>query len=162
MLGWAESTRGDVAAAMRHFEQNAAAYRRIGDRIGEAAELANLGDLAMELNDTRAAGQYLVAALSVQGVTEDRYLAPSLVRSVATWCALSGRSQDAVVLHGASASLYARFGLTPDPGDEVSERLAEEARASSLDPQADAERGATMSLEQAIAACLACLPARQD
>lgn len=81
MLGWAADTAGGHAGAVAHFEANADLYRELGDTLGEAMEPANLADLAMEVDDDESAAAYLARALGTPGIAEDRYLAPSLVRS---------------------------------------------------------------------------------
>jgi tetratricopeptide (TPR) repeat protein len=129
MLAWAEYTAGNPQAAIEHFENNVALYRESGDRIGEASELANLADLAVESGDLDAASRYLSHAFAVRGVPDNRYLAPSLIRSVGVLVVLRGRHDLGLDLIAASERHYEDFGLVADPGDDLFER----ARRSAVD-----------------------------
>jgi tetratricopeptide (TPR) repeat protein len=145
MLGWAAHTAGDHAAAVAHFEANALLYRELGDAIGEAMEFANLADLALEADDDRSATAYLARALATPGIATDRYLAPSLVRSVGVLVARRGDDRTGLELMAGADAMYAAAGLEPDPGDELGaltwtsarERLGEEEAVAAI------ERGAS-------------------
>lgn len=149
MLGWAAHTAGDHAAAVAHFETNADLYRELGDTLGEAMELANLADLAMEVDADESAASYLARALTTPGIAEDRYLAPSLVRSAGVLAARRGDDRTGLELVAGADAMYAAAGLEPDPGDELTdatltaarERLGEEAAAAT-------ERGAARPAEE--------------
>jgi tetratricopeptide (TPR) repeat protein len=138
MLGWAEYTAGNVEAAIAHFEENAAHYNSIGDRIGEASELANLADLAIESKDLSRGRTYLRRAFDIEGVEESRYLAPSLVRSVGVLAELEGRHEAGLQLIASSEKVYEEFGLIPDPGDDITAR-ARSAAVGALDRHDDIE-----------------------
>lgn len=130
MLGWAEYTAGNLEGAVAHFRDNVELYRRLGHRTGEASELANLADLAMEAGDHPGAAELMRAALDVPGATESRYLAPSLVRSVGVLCGLTDRPEAALALMAGTDALYERLGITPDPGDDVSRQVLDDVRAT--------------------------------
>lgn len=129
MLAWAAYTAGDVDRALQLFEQNAARYRELGNHIGEASELANIADLALEHGDLEAARRGLRAALEVPGVTESSYLAPSLVRSAGVLAGLIGDGELAWRLLTGADALYDRFELVADPGDELTPRVREQVVA---------------------------------
>lgn len=130
MLGWAEYTAGDIAAAMTRFDENVRLLRAAGNRLDCASELANLGDLAAEAGDLDAGARYLRDALDVPGVDRSSYLAPSLVRSAAVLAAQRGRPEAALALFAAADRFYEEFGLIADPGDEVSPEVLDAARAA--------------------------------
>lgn len=130
MLGWAEYTAGNIDAAMSRFEENAALYRALGDSIGEAMEFANLADLALELGDLSVARQYLEAAFISPEIVNSAYLAASMVRSAGALAGLCGDQVAALRLIAASESMYQSAGLTPDPGDEITPKIRQEAVAS--------------------------------
>jgi tetratricopeptide (TPR) repeat protein len=123
MLGWAAYTAGDLATAVTRFEDNAALYQRVGNTIGEASEYANIADLAMESGDLDRARPALRRAFDVPGAAESSYLAPSLVRSAGVLCGLAGDAECAARLLLGADAVYARLGLLPDPGDDVSPRV---------------------------------------
>ena len=151
MLGWAEYTAGHRDAAMARFEENAALRRGFGDRIGEASELANLGDLAIEGADLDRGASYLRSALEIPGVAENRYLGTSLLRSAGVLQILRGDGETGLDLIAASEALYERFGMTPDPGDDVTPGLRARA-VDALGPRAKEieARGRARTFEEAI------------
>jgi tetratricopeptide (TPR) repeat protein len=130
MLGWAEYTAGNVAAALTHFAENVENYRRLGNRLNEASELANIADLAMETGERELARTRLAAALQIPEAVASRYLVPSLIRSVGVFAGVDGRPEQAVRLIAAAEELYRRYDLTPDPGDELTPRVWSEASAA--------------------------------
>ena len=127
MLGWAEYTSGDLAAAMARFEQNAAIYAELNDPIGEAMEWANLGSLALESEDVESARRYLTAAMETPGIVDNRYLAPELVTGAGALVGITGNHQLALELITSAKAMYRNAGLEPDPGDELTPRIEEEA-----------------------------------
>jgi tetratricopeptide (TPR) repeat protein len=152
MLGWAEYTQGNMAAAMRHFEQNVETYRRSGNRIGESSELANLSDLAMEVGELDVAARYLRESFDVPGAADDRYMVASLVRSVATLCGLRGSHAQAVALYAASDAFYAEFGMIPDPGDMLGPRVRKDCEAA-MAKSVQRLRPRCMTVADAVTAC---------
>jgi tetratricopeptide (TPR) repeat protein len=128
MLGWAAYTAGDLPAAMGFFEHNADLYRQLSDLEGEAMEWANLGDLALEAGDPAAALGYLTTAFAVPGLADNRYLAPSLVRSAAVLLGSLEHDAEAMELLGAAQAMYRTAGLEPDPGDEAAVQVEEAVR----------------------------------
>lgn len=151
MLAWAEYTAGNVHAAIKHFEDNVALYRESGDRIGEASELANLGDLAVESGNLDAAAGYLGQAFAVPGVKANRYLAPSLIRSVGVLAALQGRHDLGLDLIAASDRHYEDFGLVADPGDDLTPRVRQTAvEALGAEASAIELRGRGRSFDDAV------------
>ena len=150
MLGWAAYTAGDLAGAMARFEDNADRYQRLGDRIGAASERANLGDLAAEAGDHKAAAGYLAAAFQEPALRDNRYLGPSLIRSAGVLLAQAGAAVAALRLFAAADRLYEEFGLVADPGDEVPTEVETAARAAAGALADDAARaGQGLSLPQA-------------
>jgi tetratricopeptide (TPR) repeat protein len=151
MLAWAEYTAGNLRAAVKHFEENVALYRESGDRIGEASELANLGDLAVESGDLDAAAGYLSQAFAVGGVPANRYLAPSLIRSVGVLAVLQGRHDLGLDLIAASERHYEDFGLVADPGDDLTPKVRQTAvEASGVEARAIELRGRKRSFDDAV------------
>lgn len=128
MLGWAEYTSGDLAAAMARFEQNAAIYAELDDSSGEAMEWVNLGSLALESGDVESARRYLVAAMDTPGIVDDLYLAPELVTSAGAVAGITGNHRLALQLIASAKAMYRNAGLEPDPGDELTPRVEKEAR----------------------------------
>lgn len=127
MLGWAEYTAGNVAAALAYFQENAALHERMGNRIGQAVELANIAGLAMEAGDLDRAASGLRAAFDQPGATSSRYLAPSLIHSVGILAGLRGNHERAVYLTTGADCMYQQFGLIADPGDDLTQRVRDEA-----------------------------------
>jgi tetratricopeptide (TPR) repeat protein len=151
MLAWAEYTAGNLRAAIKHFEDNVALYRESGDRIGEASELANLGDLAVESGNLDAAAGYLGQAFAVPGVKANRYLAPSLIRSVGVLAVLQGRHDLGLDLIAASERHYEDFGLVADPGDDLTPRVRQTAvEALGAEARAIELRGRGRSFDDAV------------
>lgn len=152
MLGWAHHTDGNREAAMKRFEENAAIYASLDDSIGEAMEWANLGDLAAEAGDLSSARDYLSAAITIRSIDRNRYLAPSLVRSVGVLEGLTGNHQLALRLISASEGMYRRSGLEPDPGDTILSRVVEEAQAALGEAKVAAvsDRGSLLSNDEAM------------
>lgn len=128
MLGWAEYTNGNLAAAMERFEQNAAIYAELNDASGEAMEWANLGSLALESGDVDSARGYLAAAMDTPGIVNNLYLLPDLIGSAGAVAGGTGNHQLALELIASSKAMYSNAGLEPDPGDELTPRVEEEAR----------------------------------
>ncbi|MDJ0497836.1 MAG: hypothetical protein QNJ89_08405 [Acidimicrobiia bacterium] len=127
MLGWAEYSSGDLAAAISRFEQNAAIYAELNDPIGEAMEWANLGSLALESGNTESARRYLAAAMETPGIVDNRYMAPELVAGAGVLVGITGNHQLALELISSAKAMYRNAGLEPDPGDELTPRVEEEA-----------------------------------
>jgi tetratricopeptide (TPR) repeat protein len=153
MLGWGRYTAGDIGGAVEMFEQNVATHRELGNRFGEAMELANIADLlAEDDSQVEAAAEYLVRALAVPGLRGNRYLGPAMVRSAAVIAARRGSYDVALELLGAADALYDQFGLIADPGDEVPHDVMEATIQAVGREQADAAcaRGATWTLEKAL------------
>jgi tetratricopeptide (TPR) repeat protein len=152
MLAWAHHTAGEVQEALDLFEKNAALFRQIGNEEGEASELANIGDLALEAGDIERARYQLTRAFSLPAATASNYLLPSLVRSVAVLAGLTGDDEGCVLLVAAADAMYGRFGLTPDPGDELSPRVLNAARQRlGVDAvRAQEVRAATMSADDVV------------
>ncbi|MPZ72385.1 MAG: hypothetical protein GEU74_04020 [Nitriliruptorales bacterium] len=154
MLGWGEYMAGNLGAAIAHFEENAGTYRVTGDRLGQAAELANIGDLLAEAGDVEGAAQYLRRSLEVPGLRENRYLGPALVRSAGVLCAMRQEHVAALELIGAADALYDEFGLTADPGDDVPHEVMHATVEAVGREHADqlCARGAAWSLDEALEA----------
>ena len=151
MLAWAEYTAGDLPSATRHFAENVSLYRASGNRMGEASELGNLADLAVEAGDLDSAGGYLRQAFAVRGVAANRYLAPSLIRSVGVLAALQGRHDLGLDLIAASERQYEDFGWIADPGDELTPRVRQTAvEALGAEASAIELQGRKRSLEDAV------------
>ncbi len=129
MLAWAEYTAGNLPAAIARFEENVDLYRSVGNLVGVAAELANLGDLAAEGGDLERAATLLGQSLEVAISTDSRYLLPSLLASAAALAGARGRYAETVELAAAADEQYALAGLTPDPGG-VHARVRETAVAA--------------------------------
>lgn len=91
MLAWAEYTAGNVPAAIARFEQNVQLYRQGKNRMGEASELGNLGDLSIEAGEFDRAASYLEQSFAVRGVKQNRYLALSLIRSAGVLAVFQGK-----------------------------------------------------------------------
>ncbi|MGH2757142.1 MAG: hypothetical protein ACRDI3_05075 [Actinomycetota bacterium] len=152
MLAWAEYSAGNLSAAIKRFEENVALYQESGDRIGVASEFGNLGDLAVESGDLDAAASYLGRALAVRGAADNRYLSPSLIRSVGALAVLQGRHDLGLELIAASERLYEEFGLIGDPGDDLTPRAKKTAvEAVGAEAGAIELRGRERSFEDAVA-----------
>ncbi|MFN2469685.1 MAG: hypothetical protein ABR583_01605 [Gaiellaceae bacterium] len=152
MLAWAAHTAGDIATAIHRFQENVELYRAAGNVVGQAGELANLGDLAAEAGDYDGAAQYLRQALDLAEAMSSRYLLPSLLASAATLAGFRGRHEESIELAAAAERQYELAGLTPDPGDELSEQVRSRARQAVPGEHAQEleARGAARSLEDAV------------
>lgn len=161
MLGWAAYTAGDVRAAMRRFEENVDDYRRAGDREGMAAELGNLGELALETGDRAGAAAFLREALGAAGDSGSRYLLPSLLASAALLAGSDGRHEDCLLLGAAAEAQYDAAGLIADPGGGVPAEVREEAaaRVGADESSRLQELGRSLSLEEAVRTAAASLTA---
>lgn len=152
MLGWAEYTAGNLEGAVTRFEENVEAYREIGNRVGMAGELANLGDLALEGNDFLRAAALLRQAIDLAAATRSHYLLPSLLASVAALCGARGRAAEMLELTGAADGQYETAALQPDPGDGVNAAAFTLAVAAVGQERADQlrARGRQLALEDAL------------
>jgi hypothetical protein len=117
MLAWAAHTAGDLARARALFVDSLELRRRLGDRLGQAVELSNLGDLARGAGEAGAAGELLLGALEIAAELDSRYLLPGLLASLAVLAGERGDLERAVRLLGASQASYEAAGLVPDPVD---------------------------------------------
>jgi len=129
MLAWGEYTADNIPAAIARFEENVERYRTMGDLVGVAGELANLGDLAAEVGDLDRAASFLGQALDFAVAADSRYLLPGLLASIAALAGARGRHDETVELAAAAEQQYVLAGLTPDPGGGVSARILAEANA---------------------------------
>jgi tetratricopeptide (TPR) repeat protein len=118
MQAWAAHTAGDLPHATKLFEQSLAIRREMADPVAIAAELGNLGDLALERGDVEAAGRYLDEALTLARDTGSDYLVLAGLLSAAKLTARKGDLRAAVRLIAAARAGYERAGLVPDPGSE--------------------------------------------
>src|SRR6266511_3568839 len=116
MLTWAAHTAGDLARARALFVDSLELRRRLGDRLGQAVELSNLGDLARGAGEAGAAGELLLGALEIAAELDSRYLLPGLLASLAVLAGERGDLERAARLLGASQASYEAAGLVPRPG----------------------------------------------
>jgi tetratricopeptide (TPR) repeat protein len=152
MLGWAEYTAGNVSGAIARFEENARLYREVGNSTGEAGELANLADLAMESAQWDAAAAYLRQAFSVPGALESQYLVPGLIRSAGVLAGLRAEHERALCLISWAEHQYEKYGLIGDPGDTLTPRVRAEAVRVLGEERANdvTARARALSLEHAV------------
>ncbi|MEO5985889.1 MAG: tetratricopeptide repeat protein [Candidatus Limnocylindria bacterium] len=116
MLAWAAHTVDDRSGALEWFERSLAIRRAMGDAFGEAVELANMGDLAMEIPDLARAATYLERAMETAIRLESLYLLTSLIGSAGILATEGGDHRLAVVLLSAAEAAYSSTSLIPDPG----------------------------------------------
>jgi len=148
MLAWAAYTAGDVDEARRRFLASLEVRRAQGSRIGVASELSNLGDLAMEAGDVRAAGRYLAEAWQVGVELGSDYLLVNILPSLAVLAATSDVDR-AARLFGAADALARTSGLAPDPGaGHPEERAALRARLGAERFDALEAEGRALSREE--------------
>lgn len=149
MLAWAAYTVGDRARALEWFERSLAVRRAMGDAFGEAVELANMGDLALEIPDLTLAASYLAQAMETAVRLENLYLLISPIGSAGALATEGGDHDQAIALLTAGDAAYASTSLVPDPSTrEVMDGAMTQAR-SDLAARSDAAeaRGRRMSID---------------
>ena len=154
MLAWAAHTAGDLARARALFVDSLELRRRLGDRLGQAVELSNLGDLARGAGEAGAAGELLLGALEIAAELDSRYLLPGLLASLAVLAGERGDLERAARLLGASQASYEAAGLVPDPVDADDPDRMQAAARDRLGADRFArlwEEGRHLSLDRAVA-----------
>lgn len=153
MLAWAEHTAGNVQRAIELFEQNVETAHAVGNAVGEASELLNLGSLAVEAGHLDRAATYLSRGLDIAEATGSSYLIPGILCDVGRLVVLRGRTDEGLRLIAAGERQYERAGLHPDPGDDAFEQQKADAirRLGSDRAAAVLASGAGLSAEDALA-----------
>jgi hypothetical protein len=169
MLAWAAYEAGDGPLARQFFEESLALRLELGDRLGAAAEEANLADLAAEDGDVRGAAAGLARALRVADELNSRYLALNLLPSIAAVAARCSRDEDSARLLGATDAVSRASGLVPDPGnwqavlDEARDRLGDRFDVLRSEGNALSERAAVdlaLAVAERVAAAATRFPAQ--
>jgi ATP/maltotriose-dependent transcriptional regulator MalT len=154
MLAWAAHAAGDIERARAVFVESLGLRRRLGDRLGQAVELSNLGDLARGAGDAEAAAGLLLEALEIAAELDSRYLLPGLLASLAVVAGERGDLERAARLLGASQAHYEAAGLVPDPVDANDPDRMQASARDRLGADRFArlwEQGRQLSLDQAVA-----------
>lgn len=153
MLGWAAYTAGDRSAAIERFERSMEMRATLGDEMGVAVELANLGDMATEMGDTASAADYLRRSTEVSRRRNDLYMLTALLGSAGVLAVAAERWDEGLVLLAACTAAYAATTLVPDPSTrQVIDEASARAKANlDADRARRAEaRGSAMSLDAAL------------
>lgn len=164
MQAWAAHTFGDLPRAVGLFQESLALRREMGDPLGVAVELGNLGDVALEQGDLDAASDYLDESLRLAREIDSKYM---LLAGLLSAVKLAGRRGDlaaAVRLLSGTRAGYRQAGLIPDPSSEGGiDEILTDARIT-LGPafaRAEAE-GASMTVDEAVDEVLAWSPAAAE
>ena len=152
MLAWAAYSAGDVDRAVALFDENVAAYRELDDMIEMAGELGNIADLLAESGDLEGAATSLRSALEACADSGDVYMLSSLLLSAAALALRRGRHEEGFTLEGAAERQYVDSGLTPDPGEGITDdqRAAAETIVGREASRAARERGRHLELAAAV------------
>ncbi len=121
MLAAATKMEGDLKGAMALYEESLALSRLLNDVAMESTELDNLGSVALQMGDVRAANDWYRQAGELMYKQRDMYLLPYLPLHFGMVALKEGRFDRAVKLLGASEILFESAGMSPDP-DEIGER----------------------------------------
>ena len=97
------------------YEESLASFRELGDRWGIAGSLADLGNLARDEKDYRAAEEMYRESIAVFQELEHKRGIARLLESIACSEAAQGRPERALRMAGAAAALRQSIGapLTP-------------------------------------------------
>ena len=166
--GELERHQGDYGQARMFYEEGLAGYREIGDRLGTATVLHNLGHVALRQGDQRQAAELFKQALALhQEGDNDRGVALSLCLAGLGGVAAASAEANAEwtrvarLLGAAAAGLEtAERGISPV--DQAEFDHYQGAARAALEPAAfDAAwaEGQAMTLEQAVAYALEDTPA---
>jgi tetratricopeptide (TPR) repeat protein len=148
LLAAATRAEGDYARAGELYGETLALARRLGLRLAEAAELLNLGYVALHLGHTDQAVERFRESLEIGAELNDDYLLPYCVMGAASSALLRGDRADAARLLAAAKAAFDRAGAAIDPG---SAEEYEEARSQVADLEAEWAGGSRLSLAEAVA-----------
>ncbi len=158
---WVQNNQGDVAHTQGHLDEATLAYERglevfreLGDRWGVASSLADLGKTCRLQGDLEAAVELLKESLRLFAELDHKRGVVRLLEALASIAAETDRSERALILAGAAASVRERMGLQASHPEEQ-EKLADGLqRAYKRLGPATAERlwdeGASLQLQEAI------------
>jgi non-specific serine/threonine protein kinase len=157
-LGYGAFMEHDYARSVARSEESLALYRALKSDYGMASMLGNLGRAVLEQGDAGRAGQLLQEGLALGHQIGNKWYIAVCLEGLAATAGVQGRSEQAVRLFGALASLTETGDVVlPAADQEINERYLAAARTS-LNGAAFAsawEDGRAMSTDQAIAEALA-------
>jgi predicted ATPase/DNA-binding XRE family transcriptional regulator len=155
-LGQAPAFQGDFETALRFREQSLALFRELGDRYFISTSLRGLGDHKLKLGDLQGGMEAIKVAMLVARQLESKLQVTYCIWNFYTAAHMDGKPARAVRLFWAAKSLFDSFGAWSDSHGA--------AHASNLDScrrelgnsayEEEAEKGRTMTMEQAIAYAL--------
>ena len=129
MLAAAARGEGDYARAEELYGETLALARRLGVRSFEAAELLNLGYVALHLDHAEQAAERFRQGLEIAAELDDDYLLPYCVLAAGTAAAIRGDYGESARLLAAAKAAFDRTGAAIDPGSsEEFEASVAEAR----------------------------------
>ncbi|MEE8138686.1 MAG: tetratricopeptide repeat protein, partial [Thermoanaerobaculia bacterium] len=158
---WVQNNQGDVAHTQGHLDEATLAYERglevfreLGDRWGVASSLADLGKTCRLQGDLEAAVELLRESLRLFAELDHKRGVVRLLEALASIAAETDRSERALILAGAAASVRERMGLQASHPEEQEKRADGLQRAYKRLGSATAERlwdeGASLQLQEAI------------
>ena len=157
MLAAAARAEGDYARAEELYGETLALARRLGLRLAEAAELLNLGYVALHLGKKELMIARFRESLEIAADLNDDYLLPYCIMGAASSALARGDPDEAARLLGAAKAAFDRSGAAIDPGSAEEY----EAIAAHLGHDYDAAwaEGSRLTLDEAVARARRARPA---
>ncbi len=116
--------KGDYAQAQALQEENLAIRRALGDRIGTADALHNLGRIAQEQGDLNRTIALYREALEIRRELGDKLTLAGSIENMAYVAILQKKWARAVRLYGAATALRTRANLPLSPSEEEKKQMA--------------------------------------
>jgi Tfp pilus assembly protein PilF len=153
LLAAAARAEGDYERAEKLYGETLALARRLELRLQEAAELLNLGYVALHLGKTDQAVERFRENLELGAELNDDYLLPYCVMGAASSALLRGDRAEAARLLAAAKAAFDHAGATIDPGS--AEEYEETHAALGGELEAEWAEGSKLSLPEAVERALA-------
>jgi tetratricopeptide (TPR) repeat protein len=157
MLAAAARGEGDYSRAEELYGETLAIARRLNQPAAEAAELLNLGYVALHVGNTELAIERFRRSLEIAVVLDDDYLLPYCVMGAASSALVRGNRAEAAVLLAAAKAAFDRTGAAIDPGS--AEEYEEASAELGDDFAAEWTEGSKLSLAEAAARARRARPA---
>jgi tetratricopeptide (TPR) repeat protein len=157
MLAAAARADGDYARAEELYDETLALARRLGLRLTEAAELLNLGYVALHLGKREPAIERWGQSLEIAAELGDEYLLPYCVMAAGSSALAHGDTEEGARLLAAAKAAFDRTGAAIDPGS--AEEYEGAVASLGHDYEAAWAEGSELSLAEAVARARRARPA---
>jgi tetratricopeptide (TPR) repeat protein len=152
MLAAAARAEGDYDRAQALYDETLALARRLDLRIAEAAELLNLGYVALHLGQTERAVERFRKSLEIGAELKDDYLLPYCLLGAGSSALLRGDAAEGATRLAAAKAAFDATGAAIDPGsaEEYEAAVADARRRLGDAFDAVWAEGSRLSLSQAV------------